>query len=143
MVPGLYDVGGPGLLAVIYGAGLAVLCLVTLVVILVEAGVLALLKWRPFGRSLLASLVMNLVSTLVGFLPGVIYSLNQQPGMGFMLLWLFAAWALSVVIEGLILSAFNREAGRQNWLAALLTNLVSYLLILGPLGFFGILGLLQ
>lgn len=56
----LADVGGPILFA---GFGIVAY----LVLSLLESIVLRLIKWSAFWRSLLASLLMNLPSTLVGF----------------------------------------------------------------------------
>ena len=52
-----------------YASGIAMLGYVLAVVALAEAGVLRLLRWGTFRRSLLASFLMNLVSTLAGLLP--------------------------------------------------------------------------
>lgn len=114
------DAGGPILLA---GFGI----LAYLVLSLLESVVLRLLRWGTYWRSLLASLLMNLPSTLAGF--GLIWlvgfsSLNRL-GM-----WLVpVTWALSVVIEGGVLVLMKRDGGRQNWTAALAANSASYLLL--------------
>lgn len=117
----LADVGGPILVA---GFGIVAY----LALSLLESIVLRLLKWGTFWRSLLASLLMNLPSSLVGFWliwRAVFSSLNR---LG---IWLIlAAWALSVAIEGGVLVLMKRDGGRQNWIAALAANTASYLLLL-------------
>lgn len=117
----LADVGGPILVA---GFGIVAY----LALSLLESIVLRLLKWGTFWRSLLASLLMNLPSSLVGFWliwRAVFSSLNR---LG---IWLIlAAWALSVAIEGGVLVLMKRDGGRQNWMAALAANTASYLLLL-------------
>ena len=42
-------------------------------------------------------------------------------------------WALSVAIEGGVLVLMKRNGGRQNWMASLVANTASYLLLLGML----------
>ncbi len=118
----LADVGGPILFA---GFGIVAY----LALSLLESIVLRLLKWGTFWRSLLASLLMNLPSTLVGFwLMGWLDGVSRLNRLG---IWLIpAAWALSVAIEGGVLVLMKRDGGRQNWMAALAANTASYLLLL-------------
>ena len=118
----LADVGGPILFA---GFGI----LAYLALSLLESIVLRLIKWGTFWRSLLASLLMNLPSTLVGFwLMGWLDGVSRLNRLG---IWLIpAAWALSVAIEGGVLVLMKRDGGRQNWMAALAANTASYLLML-------------
>ena len=116
----LADVGGPILFA---GFGIVAY----LVLSLLESIVLRLLKWGTYWRSLLASLLMNLPSTLVGFL---LIWLVEFPRLNRLGIWLIlAAWALSVAIEGGVLVLMKRDGGRQNWIAALAANTASYLLL--------------
>ncbi len=117
----LADVGGP-----IVFAPFGIVAYLALS--LLESIVLRLLKWGTFWRSLLASLLMNLPSTLVGFwlIWRVEFSRLNRLGI-----WLIpAAWALSVAIEGGVLVLMKRDGGRQNWMAALAANTASYLLLL-------------
>jgi hypothetical protein len=119
----LADVGGPILFA---GFGIVAY----LVLSLLESIVLRLLKWGTYWRSLLASLLMNLPSTLVGFL---LIWLVEFPRLNRLGIWLIlAAWALSVAIEGGVLVLMKRDGGRQNWVAALAANTASYLLLSIP-----------
>jgi hypothetical protein len=117
----LADVGGP-----ILFAGFGVVAYLALS--LLESIVLRLLKWGTFWRSLLASLLMNLPSTLVGFL--LIWLAGFPNRLDYWLFIIPAAWALSVVIEGGVLGLMKRDGGRQNWIAALAANTASYLLLL-------------
>ncbi len=117
----LADVGGPILFA---GFGIVAY----LVLSLLESIVLRLLKWGTFWRSLLASLLMNLPSTRVGFwlIWSVEFSRLNRLGI-----WLIPpTWALSVAIEGGVLVLMKRDGGRQNWMTALAANSASYLLLL-------------
>jgi len=115
------DVGGP-----ILFAGLGIVAYLAL--FLIESIVLRLLKWGTFWRSLLASLLMNLPSTLVGYCLVGLTGFSRLNRLG---IWLIpATWALSVAIEGGVLVLMKRDGGRQNWMAALAANTASYLLLL-------------
>jgi len=109
----------------IFGAIAAVIFFV--VTVLLESIALKLLKWNTYWRSLGASLLMNLASLLIG-IPLTLLLINAKP-----IIYFPIAWALSVVIEGGILSLMNRGGGRQNWIAAVVVNIASYLLLAGPL----------
>ncbi|MBI3175804.1 MAG: hypothetical protein HYZ25_18940 [Chloroflexi bacterium] len=120
----VFDVAGPGVVLLVVGMGLLALCILTALIVVAEAAVLFFLKWGTFKRSLLASLVMNLVTTLIG--GGLMFLLSNT------YLGLLVDFLLSVLIEGGVLLLFNRETVRKNWIAALAANAVSYLLILLP-----------
>ena len=117
----LADVGGPILFA---GFGIVAY----LALSLLESIVLRLLKWGTFWRSLLASLLMNLPSTLIGFWLIRVVEFSRLNRLQFLLIP--AAWALSVAIEGGVLVLMKRDGGRQNWVASLAANTASYLLLL-------------
>jgi uncharacterized membrane protein len=53
------------------------------------------------------------------------------------LIWLPVSFILSLLIEGLILGYFKRNADRQNMLAILVVNLASYALLILPAYYFG------
>ena len=98
-----------------------------LALFLLESIVLKLLKWGTFWRSLLASLLMNLPSTLAGFGLIWLFGLSSLNRLG---IWLIlSTWTLSVAIEGVVLILMNRDGGRENWTASLVANTASYLLI--------------
>ena len=122
-----YDVGVPWVLiaaAAVLSAG--ALIVLTLIISVVESIVMLLLKWDKFGRCLWASLLMNVTSTIFG---GVLVALGL---LGNSYFWLAAAFVLSVLIEAGILMLMKRGAARQNWIASLVANLVSYLFIILP-----------
>lgn len=119
-----FDVAGPGIVLFVAGMGILALCVVSTLIIVLEALVMFLLKWGTFWRSLLASFVMNLVTTLLGV--GVMFLVSNP------YLALLVGFVLSVLIEGGVLMLFKREAARSNWIAALAANAASYLLILLP-----------
>lgn len=116
-----FDVAGPGVIIVAAGMSLLVLMIFMAVITVLEAVVLVVMKWGTFWRSLLASFVMNAVTTLVGFV-----ILAGPVG-------LLVDFILSVLIEGVILLLFNRGASRKNWIAALVANGVSYLFVILPI----------
>ena len=122
-----YDVGAPWVLiaaVAIFGVGAAIV--LTLIISVVESIVMLLLKWDKFGRSLWASLLMNVTSTIFG---GVLIALGLFGGS---YIWLAVAFVLSVLIEGGVLMLMKRSAARQNWIVSLIANLVSYLFIILP-----------
>lgn len=124
----VFDVAGPGLVFVEFGMGLLALCVLTVLIVAVETLVMFLLKWGKFLRCLLASFVMNLVTTLVG--GGLIFLFSN------VYLALLVSFVLSALIEGGVLMLFRRGVMRENWIAALAANAASYLLILLPAALF-------
>jgi hypothetical protein len=129
-----FDVAGPSLQAEA-GLGWLIVIFINLAIIAIETVVLWQLKWAPFKRSLLGAFVMNLATTIVGAGQVVLFSSL----LGYMAL--LTDFALSVLIEGLVLMLFDRRSTRKNWVAALIANIASYLLIILPLYlFYGLLG---
>jgi ABC-type nickel/cobalt efflux system permease component RcnA len=119
------DVAGPGLLAVLgVGIGLAIVLLV--VVVLVEAAVLRLVRWATFPRSVLASLLMNIASLVVGLFFISLSFIHP-------VIWLLLAFALSVAIEGGVLVLMDRPHAGRGLGAALIANVVTYLPLAGLL----------
>ena len=68
-----FDVAGPGVLIAIAAFSIVALIVLTLLITIAEAIVMLLLKWDKFGRSLWASLLMNVTSTIFG---GVLIALG-------------------------------------------------------------------
>jgi hypothetical protein len=97
-----------------------------LAIVLVEAAVLKWLKWESLPKSFLASLVMNSVSTVIGYGLAFLMAAMLLPK----LVEFTVAWALSIAIEGSILMISKRKAHRTSWTAALLANSVSYILLI-------------
>jgi hypothetical protein len=127
------DVAGPGTVALLLGGSLLALCLLTMLIALIEATAMVALKWGAFRQAIIASLVMNLASTILGAVLLIIFP--HPPFWG-----LLIAWALSTLVEGGILMAFQRGAPGKNWRAALIANLASYLLLILPSYYFGMQG---
>ncbi len=122
-----FDVAGPGVLIAIAAFSIVALIVLTLIITIAEAIVMLLLKWDKFGRSLWASLLMNVTSTIFG---GVLIALGVLGGS---YAWLVAAFVLSVLIEGGVLMLLKRGEVRQNLLTSLISNLASYLVIILPI----------
>ena len=114
----IFDVAGPGVLLLAGGIFFAVFSIGTLVI---ESLALWLLKWGSFGRSLLASFLMNLVSTLAGF---ILLAFSFLIGNFYILF--VVGYLLSILIEGGVLMLMKKDAARQNWIASLVANTASY-----------------
>ncbi len=92
---------------------------------LVEMVVMQLLHWGDTRQSLRASLVMNIPSSLAGI---ALLLLFPHPDI-----WkLLIAWFILVAIEGIVLARYRPETPRHNWLAVILANLASYLILIVP-----------
>lgn len=117
----IFDVAGPGALILFGGVFFVGFLTGTLVV---ETLVLWLLKWGSFYRSLLAAFLMNLASTLLGF---VLFGLSLL-GVDSLSL-VFFGFILSVAVEGGVLMLMKKGAARQNWIVALAANIASYILL--------------
>lgn len=121
----VFDVAGPGLVVGLLAFGIGFVILLFLLIFLVEAVALQLLRWGDFKQSAKASVKMNLASALVGLL-----FLWLVPALGW--LGIVIAWALSVLIEWLVLRGLQPGEDRLNLMAALAANLASYLLLIAP-----------
>lgn len=123
-----HDVAVGPIIAVMVCAGLGVFIIVTLM----EAGVLRLLKWGTFKKCLGVSLVMNLATTVLGF---VLYSIpgssNFISPFPYGSPWnLVTTGLLSALGEWIVLMFFKRGALRENAIAALIANATSYLIVM-------------
>jgi hypothetical protein len=118
--------GSEDLIAFIVG-----LIIFILIISMIESGVMVLLKWDTFKRSLTVSLRMNAASTIFG-MGGVLMSVM---GLDKFSIWLVIAIAflLSVLIEGGILMLSKRDTPRLNWTVSLIANVTSYLVVILPL----------
>jgi hypothetical protein len=121
----VFDVAGPGLVAGMLAFGVAFVAILYLLITLVETVALQLLGWGDFKSCLKASVLMNLASTVLGLL-----FLWLVPALGW--LGIFIAWALSALIEWLVLLRLQPGEKRLNLMSALIANLASYLLLIVP-----------
>ena len=115
----------PGMVLLSLGLGLVALCLFNLLIALVEGVVLTLLKWKPFMSSLLAALLVNTISSIVGIV--LLIFLQDIP-----MAWIVIAFFLSIIIEGVILVLIQPVTRWKALLYALLANLASYLILIVP-----------
>jgi hypothetical protein len=102
-----------------------------LVVVLIEAVALRLLRWATFSRAARDAAIANLASALIGLVIGCAV-LASPSFRGPTPAALLGAWAGSIVIEAGALKLLSAHTWREIWIAALVTNTASYLLI-GPL----------
>ena len=116
------DIAGPATIAARQLTSVEGIVLLV-VIVLLEAFVLRAMRWGNFRRALIASVLMNGVTTLLGFL---MLNLLDLTGVLFGLL---LGWVLSVGLEGGILISLNRGHARANWLGALVANTASYILL--------------
>jgi hypothetical protein len=112
------DVVTPTAVFAILGLGVTALCFVSILVVLLEASVLWKRGWGTFRRAFLDSLAMNVVSVLIG----AVILIPLAP-----LFLLIIAFALSVLIEGGVLTMLKRHPVREVWQATLAANAASYL----------------
>jgi|RhiMetdeSRZDD1v2_1073273.scaffolds.fasta_scaffold235676_2 hypothetical protein len=131
---------------IILAGGLTAGVTVFLPIVLIESLVLWRLKWGSFRRSLVDSTIINIASTLCGLVLFVMFTLtafqcvrvpagdglhtvNSCDWLVSPLIGLAVLWALTVAIEGGVLLLLKRHARRQTWIAALVSNAASYVLI--------------
>lgn len=91
----------------------------------VETLILWRLRWGTFLYSLLTSFLMNLASTVVGFMIANQFIIDLTTGI-FLLLFI-----ISVVLEGGIMLAMNqsRHEVEKVWRLAVISNVISYILL--------------
>jgi len=96
-------------------------------VILLEAIALRLLRWGSFARSLLDSFLINLASSLVGVLCALFGWIAWLPdGVVGTLFSLSLAFALSVLVETVVLVLIRGRPLRPSASAAVVANAASY-----------------
>ena len=106
-----------------FAGSLLVIILVVGVVVVLEAFLLNLLRWEEHRVCLRAALIANLWST-----PAALIFLIFTPSWNS----ITVAGLLSSAIEGFILYRRQPRLRWANWVYALLANLVSYVVVIGP-----------
>lgn len=108
-------------------------------IVVSEGAVLWAFRRKSWGRSLLHAFIMNLVSTIVGFVLAVLYLLlltqlliSLSSGIR-LTLFVLATWLSSVLIEGLVLRGLKWEGNARTWKALVVANIVSYLILAGAM----------
>ncbi|MFI5133350.1 MAG: hypothetical protein ACHQEB_03385 [Chitinophagales bacterium] len=107
-------------------AGLAELILIgyMLVVTLVEAVVMLVFKFNPFGKCLLDAFLVNLASLGVGYLISSSYNITLG---GDSYTSLLVAFIVTLIIEGLLLQLLNRKKSpKKVWQVNILMNAITY-----------------
>jgi len=121
----LLDGAGAGILVFIFALGL----LFIISIIFIEAVVMWKMKLHPvYGRSLLHSLVVNLVSLAAGFvlveIDSDLFHLDNMGGLGIM-------FGMTLLVEYLLLYLMNRTVPVKRLMTiCFLMNLVSYAIAL-------------
>lgn len=114
---------GTGWFLLSLGLGLIFFAVLLSIIIFIEALVLRGLKWGSFTRSFIDSLVINLISATIGIMFLFIGIPSLYYDVGIVLLVFLA---LTVLIEGGVLTLLKRHPWRITWLAAIVINGVSY-----------------
>ncbi len=123
------DTGGPMVFVALFGiVGLVFMP----TIYIVEAIVLLVLRWGSIWHCLLDSAIANIASSLVGFAGACALFAGMEPesNVGWVITLVVAA-GLSIAIEGAVLSLLKRHPARLTWRAAVVTNAVSYVLLIG------------
>jgi hypothetical protein len=97
-----------------------------LVFVVIETAVLQFVNWGDFRFCLKASLLANLASGLV-----LTFSLIMIPRLG--LAGLVVGVIISTLIEGLVFLRLQPGKKRLDWLAAILANLASFVILIFPI----------
>jgi len=106
------------------------------VLVLGEGCLLYLCNRKPLWRAFRDSLIVNSISIVLGFGLGLIPFFQGNPDSPIPdvitpLLFMIAAWGLSVVAEGGVLALLDRNTGCLSWSAALVANSVSGIVLFG------------
>lgn len=109
---------------------LLVLCLYVIVISALEGAVLNWFKWDTLPRSILAAVMVNFVSN---FLCGLLLVFLQQE----LLIWLLVAFPLCILVEGSLLSLLQKGKTRLTWIGVLVSNQLSFLILVLPVYYFG------
>ncbi|NIS79825.1 MAG: hypothetical protein GTO14_06375 [Anaerolineales bacterium] len=101
-------------------------------VILLEAIVLRRLGWAALGRSFVDSLVMNLASALIGILVAWVLRIDftQAQLTGMLIPLVVFSLALSILVEGGVISFVRRRHLREILRPLALANIASYAMII-------------
>lgn len=123
------DVAAPGMVLGMLALTIGALFILFLLIVVIESTALQLLSWDAFRKCLVASFWMNLASTAVGFFFLALIPKYGLPG-------LILALAISIAIEALVLTRRKPGETRRNWIAAVVANLASYVLLIFPTYYF-------
>lgn len=156
LVNALFDFPGGWFVFVLGGSALLLVLIIFIIVL--EALVLFWFRYGTFWRSLGASCLMNIFSSILGYFAASFLdrSLENVPGyyggvleiiewflladslqfpkmLPATMLFLLISWVISIVSEGgilVLIRAGHRASGM--WLVTLVANILSYILLLSP-----------
>ncbi|MBS1921137.1 MAG: hypothetical protein JST17_12870 [Bacteroidetes bacterium] len=105
-----------------------ILLLVLLLVILIEAVIISLFRINNFGKAFLNSSIVNVVSTVIGYLLNTRLDFFSEK-ISSTEQWLIL-FGITVVIEGLMMMVLNSKVSKGKlWLVTVIMNLVSYIFL--------------
>jgi hypothetical protein len=96
-----------------------------LLISLVEMVALQLLRWGDMRQAIKASLAMNIASSIIGI---ILLILVPRPHLGELLV----AWVFLVLTEGSVLMRIRPGSPGYNWLASIVANAASYIILILP-----------
>lgn len=124
-----FDAATPGVVLGMIAGGIAVLCLVILLIAVVETVVLTLVGWGDFRKSLRISMLMNIASGIVG---GILLVIFPEPSVQSLVI----AMLIMIFIEWGIMIRFQRDVVFLTLIAVFLANMISYGIIIFPAYFY-------
>jgi hypothetical protein len=138
MTTHLFDLSLGGIIYILILQGiftLAVGVAAFLAITIVESVILRLLQWGDLWQSIRDSLLVNFVTTLLGFAMAfgvfgffdAFYGMPYDPGE--IIPAMLVLLAITIPIEGLMLGYMRRRSAKQAWTASLLINTCSYVLL--------------
>ena len=102
------------------------------IAVLLEAVIMLLFKLNKFGKCVLDSFIVNVVSLIAGFiLRSAFGNIGTERNIVTTVVttWVII-FAITVVIEGLLLMLLNKKKPRQKiWLVTVVMNLASYFIL--------------
>lgn len=134
----LFDMsGGVLIFALLLQGGLALAAAIAifLVITFVEAIVLRFINWGDMWQSLFDSLVINFITTIVGIMAAItafgfldaVFGLPDT--LGELLPQMILLWAITILIEGILLGVIRKRSFNETWGASLIINTCSYLML--------------
>jgi hypothetical protein len=116
-----------------------------LLIAFVEGIILRFLNWGDMWQSLFDSLMINFFTTIVGLIMAITFfdifpTLYGLPSnLGEILPEMILLWAVTVLIEGLLLGITRRKSIKETWGATFVINTCSYAILVAviPLSRFG------
>lgn len=114
---------GSGFVFLFLGFGLVVATSAFLITIMAEAVIFRLLKWNSFGRSFLASCLVNIASAAAGYILAIwlgwegVRELIDQ-----FLLFFAGAFTFTIFIESVLLVLLDRAKWRRGLLASIVAK---------------------